>query len=180
MKKVLAVALAALAIPAYAGDLGDLARDLERALGRGKVEVAGKAPSRRPALLSADSLVAEMNRERAAFGLAPLRIDDRLSMAAEDRIDDMFSKEYFAHVSPDGTQPFVWADRRGYEYRTIGENLAVGYRTSTVVVDGWMHSAGHRRNILGREFEDVGIAIAIGSPTGRFAGPTVVALYASR
>jgi uncharacterized protein YkwD len=175
MKKVLAFVLLAIAMPAFAGDLSDLARDLERALGRGSVQVSGK-----PARLSAHSLLAEMNRERAAFGLTPLRLDSRLSMAAEDRIDDMFSKGYFDHVAPDGTQPFVWAERRGYDYRTIGENLAVGYRTSQRVVDGWMHSAGHRRNILGREFDEVGIAITLGAPMERFAGPTIVVLYAAR
>jgi uncharacterized protein YkwD len=117
-----------------------------------------------------------MNRERAARGLGPLRLNPTLSDAAGDRIDDMFAKRYFDHVSPDGVQPFVWATRRGYRYRLIGENLAVGFR-GTSVVDGWMRSPGHRENILQRGFDEVGIAIADGAPQRGYKGPTVVAMY---
>jgi len=158
--------LASLALPVAAGDL-------EKTLGRSSLEV-------RAVQLSAAMLVDEMNRERARHGLAPLRLDSRLSLAAEDRINDMFDKRYFDHVAPDGTPPFVWAGRRGYGYRAIAENLAVGYRTSSNLIEGWMGSAGHRKNILGKRFEEVGIAISAGSPTKQFGGPTVVALYGSR
>jgi uncharacterized protein YkwD len=119
-----------------------------------------------------------MNRERVARGLVPLRLNQSLSLAAHDRIGDMFAKNYFAHVSPDGIQPFVWARQRGYRYRIIGENLAVGYR-GAAVVDGWMRSPGHRENILQEAFDEVGIAIADGSPRSGYRGPTVVALYAA-
>ncbi|MFL6248040.1 MAG: CAP domain-containing protein [Thermoanaerobaculia bacterium] len=125
---------------------------------------------------AADAIVAAMNRERTARGLRPLRLNTRLSLAATDRIDDMFAKNYFAHVSPDGLQPFVWARARGYRYRLIGENLAVGYR-GTTVVDGWMRSPAHRDNILQRGFDEVGIAIADGAPRRGYRGPTVVAMY---
>lgn len=125
-------------------------------------------------------VVADMNRERATRGLGPLLINDTLSVAALDRIDDMFAKHYFAHVSPDGLQPWTWADKRGYDYRAIGENLAVGYPTAASVVDGWMHSPAHRANVLNQAFEEVGVAIAPASPRRPFRGPTVVALYGKR
>ena len=131
-------------------------------------------------MFSAEAVVAAMNEERVARGLRPLRLNDKLSLAAEDRIDDMFAKRYFDHVSPDGINPFVWVRKRGYAYRAIGENLAVGYPTAGRVVDGWMHSPGHRENILHRAFDEVGIAIANGSPVSRMSAPTIVALYGSR
>jgi len=121
-----------------------------------------------------------MNRQRSAHGLRPLRLDSRLSLAARDRANDMFEKHYFNHVSPDGIDPFSWALRRGYRYSLIGENLALGYRGSGPIVDGWMHSPGHRENILTGEFDEVGIAIGDGSPTRGYRGPLVVALYAVR
>ena len=127
-----------------------------------------------------DALVVAMNRERAAAGLGPLRLNAALSAAAEDRMHDMFAKHYFEHVSPDGIDPFTWAEKRGYDYRQIGENLAVGYPRASDVVDGWMHSDGHRANILGRDFDEVGIAVADGSPRRSFHGPTVVALYGTK
>lgn len=124
----------------------------------------------------AEVILAAMNRERTARGLRPLRLNQKLSLAARDRIGDMFGKRYFAHVAPDGLQPFTWALQRGYRYRLIGENLAVGYRGRSVV-DGWMSSRPHRENILQRGFDEVGIAIADGAPQRGYRGPTVVAMY---
>jgi len=127
-----------------------------------------------------ETVIAAMNRERAAHGLKPLRLNLELALAAEDRVHDMMAKHYFNHVAPDGTQPFVWAERRGYNYRTIGENLATGYRTPAEVVYGWMHSPAHRANILGPDFEEVGVAIEDASPVASFRGPVYVAIYGGR
>ena len=152
-----------------------LAADLDRALGRSSAEVSGT-----PIAASADGGILDaMNRERAARGLVPLRLNATLSLAAQDRVRDMFAKHYFNHVSPDGVQPFIWAEKRGYDYTLIGENLAVGYR-GAAVVDGWMHSPGHRANVLGKDFREVGLAVASGSPQAGFRGPLVVALYGAR
>lgn len=175
-------------------DLERLAADLERVLGRGSVEITreprgssrpeprmerpGVASARTGGPASVDAIVHAMNRERAAKGLRPLRLNGTLSAAAGDRIDDMLSKRYFDHVSPDGIQPFVWAKRRGYDYRTIGENLAVGFG-GTSVVTGWMNSPGHRANVLGAAFDEVGIAVSSTAPLRGYNGPTVVALYAA-
>lgn len=126
------------------------------------------------------AMVDDMNRERAARGLKPLRLNRQLSLAADDRVADMLSKHYFGHVSPDGMEPWTWVDRRGYDYREIGENLAVGYGSAGAVVDGWMRSPGHRANILGRDFDEVGIAVAPRSPMRGYAAPLVVALYGTR
>lgn len=164
----------------------DLAAEMERVFG--KPRAARTAPRtaprtsprlEQPASAAAETLVDAMNRERAGHGLRPLRLNAALSAAAGDRIGDMFAKSYFAHVSPDGLDPFLWATKRGYAYRLIGENLAVGYR-GTSVVDGWMRSPGHRENILERGFDEVGIAIADGSPRRGYKGPTVVAMYGRR
>lgn len=178
-------------------DLERLAADLERALGRGSVTVERGStprpretrpdtrPVRQPEAAPvssgyAESIVAAMNRERAAHGLGPLRLESRLSLAAEDRVGDMLRKRYFDHVSPDGVEPFTWVSARGYRYRLIGENLALGYRTSQSVVTGWMNSPGHRENILTGGFNEVGIAFAGESPQRGYRGPLVVALYGRR
>jgi uncharacterized protein YkwD len=158
-------------------DLRALADELSRVLGSDRVEISG---STAPASAAVDAVITAMNRERAAHGLGPLRANQQLTLAAEDRIGDMFAKHYFNHVAPDGLQPFVWAERRGYDYTTIGENLATGYRGAESVVDGWMHSPGHRANILGRDFDEVGVAIASDSPVANYRGPLVVAIYGAR
>lgn len=171
-------------------DLERLAADLERALGRGSVVVertrtarTTPAPAAAPAPASsgyAESIVAAMNRERAAHGLGPLKLESRLSLAAEDRVEDMMRKRYFDHVSPDGVNPFTWVRARGYRYRLIGENLALGYRSSHSVVNGWMNSPGHRENILQSGFDEVGIAFVNESPQRGYRGLLVVALYGRR
>ena len=134
--------------------------------------------ARTSSAISAEAILAEMNVHRRRHGLRPLSLNGRLTLAAGDRVRDMFDQRYFDHVSPHGTQPFVWARQRGYRYSTIGENLAEGQRSAREVVNGWMKSPGHRANILGTSFEDCGLAIASGSPTGRTRGYTFVALYA--
>jgi uncharacterized protein YkwD len=159
-------------------DLEKLAAELEARLGRGSVVLERGAPSR-TAPTAENAILAAMNRERASRGLGPLRINARLSQAAGDRVQDMFAKRYFAHVAPDGLEPFVWATQRGYRYRIIGENLALGFR-GTAVVDGWMRSPGHRENILQQKFDEVGIAIADGAPQRGYRGPLVVAMYGAR
>jgi uncharacterized protein YkwD len=166
-------------------DMGALAADLERALGAEHVEINGQparasAAADRPTSSFESAIVNAMNRERAAHGLTPLGVNSRLEAAADDRIADMFDKHYFSHVSPDGIQPWSWVDQRGYDYREVGENLALGYPSADSIVDGWMHSPGHRANILGAHFREVGVAVSQASPTNGYRGPTVVALYGER
>lgn len=166
-------------------DLEKLAAELEARLGRGSVAVERRTPvDPTPTAASrssyAEAIVAGMNRERAARGLGPLTLETRLSLAAQDRVDDMLTKHYFDHVSPDGINPFDWVSKRGYRYNLIGENLALGYRSSQSVVSGWMNSPGHRKNILKSGFDEVGIAFSDTSPMRGYSAPLVVALYGSR
>lgn len=150
---------------------------------------AGTAPRRetapratdipRRAALDVQAVVDEMNLYRRQHGLAPLVRNPALELAASDRIDDMFTRRYFDHVSPDGVQPFARARSRGYRWSMIGENLAEGQRSAREVVADWMQSPGHRANILGSTFEECGVAIAEGSPVRQSRGYTFVAFYAT-
>ena len=160
--------------------MAQLARDIEAALERAHArEGVRPTPARSSSTVTAREAVLDaMNAYRRQAGLAPLRLDQRLNEAADDRARDMFSKRYFDHVSPDGRQPFEWVKDRGYRYLTAGENLAAGYSSAAAAAQGWMNSPGHRANLLGRTFDDVGVAVVRGSPVGRTNGYTFVALYA--
>lgn len=125
------------------------------------------------------SVVAEMNVRRAAFGLPSLHEDARLDDAADDRVNDMEEQGYWAHISPDGKEPFVWMRPHGYEYRYAGENLASGFDTSEVLVDAWMESQGHRANILSPVYRDCGVSVIEGSTTGRISGKSIVVMFGS-
>lgn len=125
------------------------------------------------------SVVAEMNVRRATFGLPPLREDVRLDDAADDRVTDMEDQGYWAHISPDGREPFVWMRPHGYEYHYAGENLASGFDTTEVLVDAWMESRGHRENILSPVYRDCGVSVIEGSTTGRASGKSIVVMFGS-
>ena len=104
-----------------------------------------------------------LNVERRRHDLRALRRDAMLDRAARAHADDMRDRDFFAHESPDGTGPHRRIRRAGYRRaRLTGENLAKGEReagAASSIVDGWMHSPGHRANILRRGFEEIGIAI---------------------
>jgi uncharacterized protein YkwD len=123
------------------------------------------------------SVIAAMNEYRAQHQLPPLREDRRLDDAANDRMTDMEEQGYWAHESPDGRSPFTWLPAHGYEIHYAGENLAYGFETTEVLVEGWMESPGHRANILSPHFEDCGIAIIDGMTMRRGNGKSIVVMF---
>lgn len=112
-----------------------------------------------------------VNHERNEKGLAPLGDDARLAGAARRKARDMVKRNYFEHVGPDGRDVEDWVDGTGYlpdSGYQLGENIAwagEGGASPARIVDGWMNSPTHRRNILREVFDDSGIGVAAGTPT---------------
>lgn len=106
-----------------------------------------------------------VNRERAAAGLRTLAPDVELTEVARRHSADMFTRGYFAHVSPEGLSPFDRMTRAGVPFRTAGENLALA-PTIQIAHTGLMNSPGHRANILQPAFGRVGIGIVDGGMRG--------------
>jgi hypothetical protein len=71
----------------------------------------------------------------------------------------MEKNQYFEHISPEGLQPWFFAEKEGYAYKNFGENLAEGFFNAESMHESWMKSSGHRDNILSEEFEEIGVAI---------------------
>lgn len=108
------------------------------------------------------------NIERVKEGLRSLVFNKRLALMAEAKARDMIDKQYFAHVSPNGTDATKLALNANYQYLNLGENLAMGdFRSSAEVVTGWMNSPGHRANILNKNFTEIGVAAILGNYKGR-------------
>lgn len=103
-------------------------------------------------------VAAIVNRERATNGLEPLKFSDKLSEAAIVRAKEI--QTYFSHTRPDGRSCFTAVTDMGIRYRTVGENIAYGQRDPEEVMKGWMNSAGHRANILSKNYDYVGIGVA--------------------
>jgi uncharacterized protein YkwD len=121
----------------------------------------------------ADSQVAItclINKQRARHHLHPVSANILLGSAAAEHSGAMASENFFSHEGDDGT-PASRAANAGYMAGArawgIGENLewaTAGAATPRHVVRSWMKSAEHRSVILTRNFRQVGIGIADGSP----------------
>jgi len=97
------------------------------------------------------------NEQRKKNGLAALQLDTKLSSVAQTKSEDMQKNGYFSHTSPTYGSPFDMMRDFGVSYSTAGENIAQGQRTPQEVVNAWMNSEGHRKNILNGNFTHIGV-----------------------
>ena len=107
------------------------------------------------------------NQDRAKSGIPTLSIDTHLSQAAQMKANDMAARGYFAHVDPEGRQPWYWFQKAGYEYAYAGENLAVNFTDSEDVQEAWMNSPTHHANIMKAQYTRIGIGVAQGTYQGK-------------
>ncbi|MFF2846588.1 CAP domain-containing protein [Streptomyces sp. NPDC058001] len=113
-----------------------------------------------PASAAVAQVLALVNSERGKVGCSPLALNAKLSKAAQDHSADMASGQNMSHTGSDGSDPGERITRAGYAWSTYGENVAYGYPTPEQVMEGWMSSPGHKRNILTCEFKEIGIGLA--------------------
>lgn len=84
--------------------------------------------------------------------------NDLLEQAAYNHSADMYQNYFFSHTAPDGSNGGVRIQRAGYVWRTYGENIAMGYKNERETVEGWLKSPGHCKNIMNRNFKEMGVA----------------------
>jgi uncharacterized protein YkwD len=111
-------------------------------------------------------MLARVNDVRKKAGAQPLRSNSKLDLAAQRHAEDMLTRNYFAHASPEKKTVRERATAAGYDWQRIGENIAEGQFSVDEVMDTWMNSPGHRKNILEPGFKELGVGLALG-PTGR-------------
>jgi uncharacterized protein YkwD len=136
----------------------------------------------------ASSTVCLLNVERTSRGLRALRVNGRLSAAAEQHTNDMVRKRYFSHTSRSGSDSGDRIRSQGYlsgaRSWMIGENLAWGSgerSTPRSIVRAWMASPGHRHNILTARFREIGIGVASSAPVSTSnRGATYTTTFGSR
>jgi uncharacterized protein YkwD len=110
-----------------------------------------------------------LNAERTKAGLAPLKRDPRLELAAQRHSQDMVARKFFDHATPDGIDPQARMLAAGYPSNNAlsGENIAWATGPSATphkIVQLWMHSPPHREDILRPGFVDIGVGVAQGAP----------------
>jgi uncharacterized protein YkwD len=116
--------------------------------------------------ISARATFCLINEQRASHGVPRLRRNARLDLASQRHARSMAARNFFEHGN------FVGRIRsanylQGARAWRLGENIAWGSGVlgmPSEIVDAWMHSPGHRSNILNRGFREIGIGVAPGTP----------------
>ncbi|NKY16762.1 CAP domain-containing protein, partial [Streptomyces somaliensis] len=102
-----------------------------------------------------------VNAERAEAGCPALRVDARLQRAARGHADDMASRDYYAHDTPEGRSAGDRIEAADYRGSTWAENIHRGPEDPDTAVRDWMKSPGHRANILNCAFRDIGVGVTL-------------------
>lgn len=114
----------------------------------------------RPAAAAApaqDAMLAAVNDLRKRYRVGPLAHNVRLQEAAENQARMMAQRDTLSHDLGPGLGLRARMNKVGY-HGVVGENVAAGYPNLQAVLDGWMKSAGHRRNLLRPAFTEFGLA----------------------
>lgn len=98
-----------------------------------------------------------VNGHRAAAGLAPVTVDNRIKVAAEAHSTDQAQRNKMTHTGAGGTSAGQRLNTLGYSWSTWAENVAAGQPNCTSVVNAWMNSSGHRKNILNPSMQHIGV-----------------------
>lgn len=110
-----------------------------------------------------DSMLAIVNAARTVEGRPPLVLDPQLNAAAQAHAEDMLKRTFYSHQSPEGSLPRRRVEAAGVSADVIGENIAAGQTSTENVMEAWMHSSDHRRNILEPRYTHLGVGLAVGS-----------------
>lgn len=117
----------------------------------------------RETVLSEEGIIEFTNLEREKRNLPPLKRNQLLDLSAKLKVEDMFKNQYFGHESPQGIDFQYLIKKVGYQCLECGENLAMGYfENDQKLVEGWMSSPGHRKNILNEHYKEIGVAVKKG------------------
>jgi uncharacterized protein YkwD len=121
--------------------------------------------------IHADAVVAYTNDARLRAGRPALRQDPALTVAAQQRAEELARAAHFDHTRPDGAPFSTILTERGYPYARVGENLAIDFLNEQPLIAGWIASESHRNNLLNSSHAHIGVGVA----TGTYGGiPTTV------
>lgn len=113
-----------------------------------------------------EEIIRLTNEKRKEFGAPSLSYNAQLAEAARKKGEHMLANDYWAHVAPDGTEPWKFFIDAGYKYRFAGENLARDFSNPVDAVNAWLASPSHRENMLSSKYKDIGVAVVEGDLGG--------------
>lgn len=113
----------------------------------------------------ADQMLAAVNAARAQArdcggqmmpAVPALTWDYSLEQAAFVHSSNMANYNFFSHTGLNGDQPSDRVSDQGYSWSTVGENIAAGQRDLASVMDSWLKSPGHCKNIMSANYTQMG------------------------
>lgn len=119
--------------------------------------------------IAPEKLIELTNQERVKTGLKPLTANQLLAQAAYQKGNDILVNQTFQHNIHD-KKFSSWIKETGYKYSYVGENLAMDFVTSEGVIAAWLDSYGHKKNLLGTHFTEIGVA----EIEGKFQGQNTI------
>ena len=87
----------------------------------------------------------------------PLTWNVQLEAAALLHSADMYQKKYFSHIEGDGSTANTRIEKAGYNWMAYGENIGMGYTTEKDVIEAWLKSPGHCKNIMSPNYKEMGV-----------------------
>ena len=111
-------------------------------------------------------LIDTLNSERSDLKLGTLKENALLNKAALLKANDMMQNGYFSHNSPAGITPWYWFKKAGYDYKSAGENLGIGFVDSQELHQAWNNSPSHKANLVNKNYKEVGISFVEGNFQG--------------
>lgn len=109
---------------------------------------------------TAEDVIAAINAFRVRKGLQTLSPNTALEKVAQYKADDMLARHYFGHLDPDGNYTWPKITSEGYSFSIAAENLAEDWYDTDSLVNAWINSPEHRKNILNPALRDTGVGIA--------------------
>jgi uncharacterized protein YkwD len=109
--------------------------------------------------LTGQQLFQAINRERAAYGLPPLKWDEALANAARQHAEVMAAQRSLSHGFPGELSLPSRATRAGARFSWLSENVAAGPNTENIS-EQWMESPNHRANLLDADMDTIGAGVA--------------------
>ena len=110
-----------------------------------------------------------VNEKRCQAGLVPLALNPSLTNAAQTHSNRMVQMNFFGHDDPyNNSSAWTRIAAAGYTGTTLAENIAAGQTTAEAVFNAWWSSKGHKRNLMNRNFREMGLGYAQGSTYGHY------------
>lgn len=110
--------------------------------------------------ITSENIFNAVNNERIKLGINPLQRDDKLDIIAQNKLNDILKYNYWSHINPTtGATPRYWLDKEYYNFFSTGENLAKEFNYTNEIIDAWMLSPTHKKNIVNEKYKKTGIAV---------------------